>query len=67
MADTWTVQDAALPASDLGTSLVESAPRGEDLTLPQRGSRRADPFAHATRNVRDFAVFGLGVLDPWAT
>jgi hypothetical protein len=66
MADAWTAQDAALQASDLGAWLVESAPRGEDLTLPQRASRCGDPFAHATRNVRDFAVFGLSVIDPWA-
>jgi hypothetical protein len=60
MADASTAQDAALQASDLGAWLVESAPRGEDLTLPQRGSRRGDPFAHA------FAAFGVSVIDPWA-
>jgi prevent-host-death family protein len=43
---------AALQASDLGAWLVDSAPRGEDLTLPPRGSRRGDPFAHATRSAR---------------
>ena len=35
---------AALHPSDLGAWLVKSAPRGEDITLPPRGSRRGDPF-----------------------
>jgi prevent-host-death family protein len=43
---------AALKASDLGAWLVESAPRGEDLTLPPRRSRRGDPFADTTRAAR---------------
>jgi prevent-host-death family protein len=43
---------AALQASDLGAWLVESAPRGEDLTLPPRRSRRGDPFANTTRMAR---------------
>jgi len=43
---------AALQGSDLGVWLVESAPRGQDLTLPTRGSRRGDPFADATRTAR---------------
>jgi prevent-host-death family protein len=36
---------AALHPSGLGAWLVESAPQGEDLELPARGSRRGDPFA----------------------
>lgn len=39
---------AALHPTDLGAWLVESAPRGEDLTLPPRRSRRGDPFADQT-------------------
>jgi prevent-host-death family protein len=37
----WT----ALHPSGLGAWLVESAPRGQDLELPPRRSRRGDPFA----------------------
>jgi prevent-host-death family protein len=36
---------AALHPCGLGAWLVDSAPRGEDLDLPPRGSRRGDPFA----------------------
>jgi prevent-host-death family protein len=36
---------SALHPSGLGAWLVESAPHGEDLELPPRGSRRRDPFA----------------------
>jgi hypothetical protein len=43
---------AALQASDLGAWLVDSAPRGKDLILPPRGSKRGDPFADTTRTVR---------------
>jgi hypothetical protein len=43
---------AALHPSDLGAWLVESAPRGEDITLPPRGSRRGDPFTDVTRPTR---------------
>jgi prevent-host-death family protein len=43
---------ATLQAGDLGAWLVESAPRGEDLPLPPRGSRRGDPFADTTRTAR---------------
>ena len=43
---------AALHPNDLGAWLVESAPRGEDVTLPPRGSRRGDPFADTTRTAR---------------
>jgi prevent-host-death family protein len=43
---------AALHPSDLGAWLVESAPRGEDITLPPRGSRRGDPFVDVTRPAR---------------
>ena len=35
----------ALHPSALGKWLVESAPRGDDLELPTRGSHRSDPFA----------------------
>jgi hypothetical protein len=35
----------ALHPTDLGAWLVESAPRGKDVALPTRGSRRDDPFA----------------------
>jgi len=35
----------AFHPTDLGAWLVESAPRGDDLRLPPRGSRRGDPFA----------------------
>jgi len=37
----WT----ALHRCGLGTWLVESAPQGQDLEFPPRGSRRGDPFA----------------------
>jgi hypothetical protein len=43
---------AALQASDLGAWLVESAPRGDEIALPPRGSRRGDPFTRATRTTR---------------
>ena len=43
---------AALQASDLGAWLVESAPRGDEIALPPRGSRRGDPFTNTTRKVR---------------
>ena len=43
---------AALQSSDLGAWLVESAPRGDDITLPPRGSRRGDPFTDAPRTAR---------------
>lgn len=43
---------AALQASDLGAWLVESAPRGDDIKLPPRGSRRGDPFADIPRSAR---------------
>ena len=36
---------AALHSSGLGAWLVESAPRGDALDLPPRGSLRGDPFA----------------------
>ncbi|MEQ1707726.1 MAG: type II toxin-antitoxin system prevent-host-death family antitoxin [Terricaulis sp.] len=36
---------AALHPSGLGAWLVESAPKGEELELPPRGSHRGDPFA----------------------
>lgn len=36
---------AALQATGLGAWLAESAPKGEALELPPRGSRRGDPFA----------------------
>jgi prevent-host-death family protein len=35
---------AALLPSGLGAWLVESAPRGDELQLPPRNSRRGDPF-----------------------
>jgi prevent-host-death family protein len=34
----------ALRPSALGAWLVESAPKGEDIELPSRSSRRGDPF-----------------------
>ena len=40
---------AALHPTDLGAWLVESAPCGEELTLPPRRSRRGDPFADEAR------------------
>jgi len=43
---------AALRSTDLGAWLVESAPRGDDITLPPRGSRRGDPFTEVTRTAR---------------
>jgi prevent-host-death family protein len=43
---------AALHPTDLGAWLVESAPRGKDLLLPPRRSKRGDPFAEATRPAR---------------
>ena len=39
---------AALRPTALGAWLVDSAPRGADLKLPPRGSRRGDPFAERT-------------------
>jgi len=36
---------AALHPSGLGAWLVESAPKGEELELPPRDSRRGDPLA----------------------
>jgi prevent-host-death family protein len=39
----------ALRPSALGSWLVESAPRGEELELPPRKSRRGDPFADKPR------------------
>ncbi len=38
---------AAANPSALGAWLVESAPRGGELELPHRTSRRVDPFAEA--------------------
>ena len=39
-AEEW----AALCVDNFGAWLVDSAPRGEDLEVPKRGSRRGDPF-----------------------
>lgn len=36
---------ASRNATDLGAWLVETAPRGSDLELPTRSSRRSDPFS----------------------
>lgn len=35
----------ALHPSALGSWLVDSAPAGEEVELPRRGSHRTDPFA----------------------
>jgi len=43
---------AARQPTNLGAWLVESAPRGDDITLTPRSSRRGDPFVEATRPVR---------------
>ena len=40
---------AARGAAGLGAWLVESAPKGADLELPGRGTRRDDPFADDRR------------------
>jgi prevent-host-death family protein len=34
----------ALQASELGAWLVESAPKGTELVVPDRNSKRGDPF-----------------------
>ncbi len=36
---------AALHRSGLSAWLVESAPQGEEIELPSRGTHRGDPFA----------------------
>ena len=38
----------ALQSGPLGAWLVESAPRGAELALPSRRSRRGDPFAESS-------------------
>jgi len=45
----------ALQGAGLGSWLVDSAPKGEDIELPSRKSRRGDPFsaaAHRRRRAR---------------
>lgn len=38
---------AATQSNKLGAWLVESAPQGEEIELPSRGTRRGDPFAES--------------------
>jgi hypothetical protein len=42
----------ALRPAGLGAWLVDSAPRGKDIELPPRRSRRGDPFADDQPNRR---------------